>query len=156
MKFGAINISNIILFNYRNISNQNSYKAIAILPRTFSCVMKPLYQGNRWRRVQYFHNKAKQLFMKPATDSILGGRRLPLSQTVQAILVLVLGPSKKSTLQQQIAADIRREQLGQLRASDVSQSEPEEWTAASALKPPTKGARHRPLQQKDFQAAAAA
>ena len=71
--------------------------------------------------------------------------------------MLVLGPSTKSTLRQQIAADIRREQLGQLRASDVSQSEPEEWTAEGAsMKPPTQGGRHRPLQRKDFQAAAAA
>ena len=83
-----------------------------------------------------------------------------LSQTVQAILVLVLGRSEKASLRQQIQADIRREQLGQLRASDVSQSEPEEWTAEGAsMKPPTQGPRHRPLQRKDFpdaeQAAAA-
>ena len=80
-----------------------------------------------------------------------------LSQTVQAILVLVLGRSEKSSLRQQIAADIRREQLGQLRASDVSQSDSEEWTAegASMKKPPTQGHRHRhrPLQRKDFPAA---
>ncbi len=60
--------------------------------------MKPLYAGNKWRRVQYWHKTAKQLFLKPDAVSIFGWNRRPLSQTVQAILALVLGRSGSATL----------------------------------------------------------
>ena len=79
----------------RDRNKSVSTRAILVIPRTYAWLMKPIYEGNAWRRVQYWHKNAKLLFRRPARDSILGGRRRALSQTVQAILVLVLGRSSR-------------------------------------------------------------
>ena len=54
-------------------------RAILVLPRTHMYAMKEIVTGNRWRRIQYWHKAAKQLFCRPAADSILGWDRRTLS-----------------------------------------------------------------------------
>ena len=58
-------------------SGRAQSQAILVIPRTYSWLMGPIYESNKWRRVQYWHKNAKLLFKRHARDSILGSSARP-------------------------------------------------------------------------------
>ena len=67
-----------------------------MIPRTHQHILRPILARNRWRRANYWHKYAKNFFLKPDAESILGLDRKPLAHTIQFIDVLALGRSQRA------------------------------------------------------------